>query len=111
MQAINAKRVTLDGKALPLKIINQLMPLPLEEEGFECLGYYNIKGIKTYIFSNGNELKKFIDRKWGLAKSNARELVGPKNRFRSFKNTEDRDRYYSLYTNTVGKLNEEQLFY
>lgn len=108
---VEAKTIKLNGKNLNLKTINQLMALPLDQEGFECLGYYNLKGVKTYVFSNGKELKRFVDKEWSIAKTNKRELCGKKNRYKLFSGPEERQKYYDLYKATVERLSEEQLFY
>lgn len=111
MSSITAKTITLNSKALNLKTINQLIPLDLDSTGFECVGFYNVKNINTYIFSNGKELRKFIDKKWTISKSFKNQLCGPKNLFKSFSNSESRDLYFEKYKNITDKLVETHLFY
>jgi len=112
ISTIETKKLTLNGKTLTLKAINQLLFLDLSMiNEFECLGFYNVKNVKHYIFSNGNELRYFIDRDWSVIEGKNIYLFGRKNRHKTFNNKEDRDSYYHNYKITIYNIIDEQLFY
>lgn len=111
--SIEIKKIVVDGKALQLKVINQLQPLSVSEDNsdIECLGYYIVKKQKKYIFQTNNTLKAFIDYDYGIAKSASKTLYGNGNRVKSFKSNELRDEYFAKLNRVTTKLVEDQLFY
>jgi hypothetical protein len=112
--SVEIKKIVIDEKALQLKIINQLEPISVMEcnlHSMECLGYYNIKKLKKYIFKNGNNLNTYIDYGWSISKNFKHKLIANGNRFKSFDNDEKRDIYFDRLTKISNKLVEMQLFY
>ena len=109
--SIEIKKVVVDGKALQLKVINQLESLANEDTTSTCLGYYIIKKKKKYIFESNESLNTFTDYGWSNSKAFKGQLAGDGNRFKSFKSDEARELYFKNYTTIKSKLVETQLFY
>ncbi len=111
---IEIKKIVVDGKSLQLKTISQLEPLSITDcdlHNTDCLGYYNIKKSKKYIFQNGNKLYTYIDYGWSISKAFKKQLCGNGNRFKSFDNDEKRDSYFARIEQISDMLVQDQLFY
>jgi len=109
--SISLSKITVDGKSLQLKVINQLKSIDIDAQDVTCLGYYNIKNQRKYIFSDNNELFTFVDYSWKKAHNTKTELAGKGNRYKHFKDEHLRENYLSKYIILTDKLNETQLFY
>ena len=109
---VELKKVTVDGKTLQLKVINQLQPLDvIKQQKAKCLGYYIIKKQKKYVFSTENGIFSFVDYHWKNAHSSKTELSGNGNRYKHFSDEKSREDYLSHYKIISEQLNETQLFY
>ena len=109
---IELKKVTVDGKALQLKVINQLQSLNVaKHQKVNCLGYYIVKKQKKYVFSTDSEIFTYIDYGWKFSHYSKTELAGNGNRYKHFNTEEDRDKYLIKINNLTDQLTETQLFY
>lgn len=112
--SIEIKKIVVDGKALQLKVINQLETLSVKDcdlHNTDCIGFYNIKKSKKYIFQNGNKLYTYIDYGWSVSKAFKKQLCGKGNRFKPFNSDEARDAYFTRIETISDMLVETQLFY
>ena len=114
---ISIKSISIDGKKLSSKIINQLSPLPFLTVNIVSVvvyGFYIVKNQKVYVASHNGCLFS-IDFLPEWTQWNNKPEVSFKRKFRTFKSSEDASLFETKYTalknSVIGTSSDTQLFY